>query len=140
YTTLFRSTLYGLSPRTFTGVGYQFSVDDYVHPGSNDERNSTSQIGYFAFNQRFSSKFSSSMHGGMQLREFSGGTQDTSPFASASLNYNFARQGTASMGFRYSLFSTEVSGFRSTETAQLYGQARYRFTQKFSASTQGLRF
>jgi hypothetical protein len=131
-------TLYGLSPRTFAGVGYQFSVDDYVQPGSNDERNSTSHIGYFAVNQIFSPKLSSSLHGGVQLREFNGGTNDISPFATASLNYNFARQGTASLGFQYQLFSTEVSGFRSTETAQLYGQARYRFTQKFSASAHGV--
>ena len=129
---------YAVTPRTFTGVGYQHSTQTYDNPGSNDTRNSQSDIAYVSLNHAFNPQLSANSTAGIQLEEFGDGTKDTAPSVSASINYNYSRDAIASIGFRYSIAATEVGAFRSTEAATTFARLSYKFTPKFGASANGL--
>jgi hypothetical protein len=128
---------YELTPRTFAGLGYEYSVSDYSSPGSNSLRNSTSHNAYAMFSHVFNPQLSANVQAGAERREFSDGT-DMAPSISSALNYNYSRDATATLGFRYSITATEVDAFRSTDAATAFVQAGYRFTQRLNASAHGL--
>ncbi len=127
-----------LSPRTFVGVGYRYTIVDYVNPGTNDARNSTAHELYLIFSHVFNPRLSFTANAGVDLQEFGDGTKDTAPSANVAVNYRYSDRATASLGFRYGITTTEVGLFRSTDSATLYGTANYQFTPNFSASLSGL--
>jgi hypothetical protein len=130
--------LYALTPRTFLGAGYRFTSTDYVNPGSNSYRNADSHYGYLVFNHAFNPQLSVNMDAGGQLVEYAGGTQDTSPAGDIAVNYNFSKDMTMSLGFRYGLQTyTSSSAFRSTDTQTTFAQMSYRVTRKLQASASG---
>ena len=130
--------VYALSPRTYTGVGYQYLINEYDNPGSNDVRNSTAHIGYVTFSHTFNPRLSTAANVGAEFREFGDGTEDTAPSVSASLNYSFARDALATLGVYYSIALTEVGTFRSSDTTTIFARANYRLTQKLRVSVDGL--
>jgi hypothetical protein len=129
---------YGLTPRTFLGAGYSYSESDYVTPGSNDLRNSTSNFGYLTFSHAFNPRLSINFNGGVQLTSLGGGTQDTSPSGDMALNYAYSRDITMSLGFRYGITTTQVGEFRSSDTATVFGNLNYHLTPKLQAAASGL--
>lgn len=126
-----------LSPRTFVGVGYRYTIVDYVNPGTNDARNSTAHELFLIFSHVFNPRVSFTANVGANLQEFGDGTQDTSPSANLAINYRYSDRATASVGFRYGITTTEVGLFRSTDSATLFGTANYQFTPRLSASLSG---
>jgi hypothetical protein len=127
-----------LTPRTFVGAGYSYSVNDYVNPGSNDLRNSTSHYGYLSFSHAFNPQLSINVDAGADLRDYPDGTQDTAPAGEMALNYNYSRDMTVSLGFRYGIQTyTSSSSFRSTDTQTAYTQVNYRVTPKLQATASG---
>jgi hypothetical protein len=127
-----------LTPRTFVGAGYRYSIVDYVNPGTNDARNSTAHELFLIFSHTFNPRFSFNANVGASLQEFGDGTQDTAPSANVAVNYRYSDRTTASLGFRYGITTTEVGLFRSTDSATLFGSANYQFMPNFSASLSGL--
>jgi hypothetical protein len=129
---------YSLTPRTFVGAGYRYSEDDYVTPGSNDIRNSTSNFGYLTFSHTFNPQLGINVNAGAQVTSFSGGTQDSSPFGDMALYYNYSRDTSMSLGFRYGITTTEAGVFRSSDTGTVFGRVNYQITPKLQAAVNGL--
>jgi hypothetical protein len=131
--------VYSLTPRTFVGSGYSYTVTDFVYPGSNSLRNSTSHYGYLSFSHAFNPQLSINLDAGVQLVEHPDGTQDTAPAGDMALNYNYSKDMTVSLGFRYGLQTySGDSVFRGTDTQTTYAQMSYRVTQKLQAALTGL--
>jgi hypothetical protein len=129
---------YGLTPQTFVGAGYRYSVSDYTTSGSNDFKNSTSHTLYGTFSHAFNPRLSISVDAGGQVAEFSNGNRNTSPYGNLALNYNVSQDLVASLGYRYGITLNQQDVFRSTDTGTLFGQLNYRFTPKLSATGSGL--
>ena len=125
---------YAFSQRTFAGVNYAYRATDYTQPTPGNTRDLKTHDGYVSFAHRFNPKLSVRGYGGFGLTEFGDGTQQTAPNAGASLAYNYGPEDSVSAGFSYSLSTTEVSTFRSSDTASFYAQVAHRFTWKFRAS------
>ncbi len=128
---------YRLTPRTFVGSGYSYSVNNYTTPGSNDLRNSTSQALYGSFRHTFNPRLSVNVDAGGEVDNFGDGSQNTAPYADMALNYNYSKDATASLGFRYGTTATDLGSFRSTDTGTLFGQVNYQFTLKLRAALNG---
>lgn len=125
---------YGLDRRTAAGLGYQFYHVGYDVPGTNDQRNSDSHIVYLSGVRRFNPQLSGQTNVGLELREFGDGANDLGPWVDASLTYNYGPQSAATLGFRYSITTTEVGTFRSADSADIYGQITHRVTAKILVS------
>jgi hypothetical protein len=127
------SALYALSSRTTVGINYQHRQVDYKDAGQGN-RNSVSHVGFLSMVRRFNPKLSLRMSGGMEFREFSDGTSQTAPSANAALTYNYGRDSSLSLGMSYSLSTTEVGSFRSTDSLVGFLNASHRLTARLSAS------
>jgi hypothetical protein len=70
------------------------------------------------------------MNAGYESDTFGDGSQNNSPSGSFSLNYNYSRDAVASLGFRYGFSATQNGVFSGSQTATLFGNVNYKFTQK----------
>ncbi len=125
---------YSIDPRTTGGIGYQFASVNYSQPGTNDLRNSDSHIVYLSMVRRFNPQFSVQGNAGVELREFGDGSTDVGPWVNTSATYNYGPESSVTLGFRYSITTTEVGFFRSADAADIYAQLTHRITTKFSVS------
>jgi hypothetical protein len=125
---------YSIDRRTTAGVGYQFYHVDYDVPGPNDRRNSDAHIAYLSAVRRFNPQLSGQANVGVELREFGDGASDIGPWLDTSLTYNYGPQSAATLGFRYSITSTEVGTFRSADSADILVQITHRLTAKWVVS------
>src|SRR5207245_2613050 len=102
----------------------------YTGNTSTSTRNSESHTGYLSLVRRFNPQLSLQLNGGMGITEFSDGTQSTAPWAVLQTTYNFGPASSAAAGFSYSLSTTEVAAFRSSDNASLFAQINHRLTNK----------
>ena len=130
--------IYSLAPRTFAGVGYRYSVQDYTYPGTNDARNAALQNVYLTFSHVFNPRLSANVNAGYESDSFGDGSQSTSPSGSLGLNYNYSRDAVVSLGFRYGFSATQNGQFGGSQTATFFCSANYRFTQKLFVTVNGL--
>lgn len=128
------SAVYALSARSSVGLNYQYGIVDYDFPGTNSFRNSTSHVGFLSAVRRFSPKMSAQMNGGIELREFGDGTSQVGPSVNGALTYNYARDSSVSAGGGYSISTTEVGDFRSTDTVSVFGRISHALTYKLRGS------
>lgn len=125
---------YGLDRRTTVGGSYRYQELIYQQPGTNDYRNSTSHALFGTVVRRFSPQFSGRLSAGMELRESGDGASDVGPYVDSSVTYLYAPGSSATAGFRYSISSTEVGAYRSSDAASVFLQVVQRITPKFYAT------
>lgn len=123
------SAVYAIDPRTTIGGNYRYEQVDYT-AATNDVRNSHSHIAFVSVARRFNPKLTLQVFGGAELREFSGGTQETSPVANIEMTYDYGPANAATAGFRYELSTTEVGSFRNIQAEVFYVRAVHRITPK----------
>ena len=142
------SSLYAVSPRFQVGGGYRYTRTDYredlripvsffVQVISAEARSSDTHEGFLAVVGRFNPQLSGRLTVGGQFQEFGDGTQSSSPSVDSSLTYNYGPQNTITAGFRYSIRSAELSEFRSSESALLYGEIGHWITSRCRAALSG---
>ncbi len=124
------SLLYALDQRTTLGVNYGYTRIDYEHSGASNERNADSHSGYVTLIRRFTPKFSVKLDSGAEWREFGNNNQQVSPLVDGSMTYNYAPRSSATLGLRYSLETTEVSLYRTSDSLSLFGHIDHSITPK----------
>ncbi|MCG3147001.1 MAG: hypothetical protein PCFJNLEI_00437 [Verrucomicrobiae bacterium] len=133
YGTLF-STSYALTPRTFVGGSYRFSLTSFSEASATNElRDSTSHAMYATMVHRFSPLVVGQINAGIQLAGFTGQT-DLGPYVNLGGSYNFSARSTLGAGFSYNIQLTEVAAYRSSEQATTYLSLNHRLTRRIGTA------
>ena len=130
---------YTLSPSTTLGIEFHEGIVDYSNPGANDAQNSHSETVYLTLMHQFNPQLSGQINVGGSVAEYGDGTGNSSPYASGSVTYRYAVNGTATLGTSYFLYTSDQNGFRSAETLATFLQVNQSLTPKLTA-TLGLNY
>lgn len=128
---------YTLSPSTTIGLNFREGIVEYSTPGTNDARNSHSETVYLSLIHQFNPKFSGQINAGGGVTEYGDDHSSTSPYASGSLTYRYAMNGTATLGSSYFLYTSDQYGYRSAETLATFLQINHMITPKLGAILGG---
>ncbi|MBM3859298.1 MAG: hypothetical protein FJ395_06575 [Verrucomicrobia bacterium] len=124
---------YLLTPATTVGFNLRFGLVDYDDPGPNNEKNSTSITPFLFVSHLFNPQFSAQLSVGATMSETENNQESSSPYVSGSLTYRYSRNGTASIGASYFLYTHDQYGYRTAETMATYLQLSHAITQKLTA-------
>ena len=130
------SAIYSVSPSTSLGINYQYGLTAYADPGPGDVRDFESHSLYLSLSHQFNPQLSLQLAGGATEGLFSD-HHDISPYATASLSYNYAPGSTIAAGFGYTLTSSSVGEYRASDTLSLSAQVAHRITPKCQATLNG---
>jgi hypothetical protein len=137
--------LYDWDARTTIGLNYRYARTEYAQDTfvlvppfilivPAEDRSSDSHAVFGSWERRFNPQFSTRFTAGGELRQFGDGTDSTAPSASIDVSYNYGPQSSVTGGFTYQISTTELSQFRATDSALIFGQVSHRFTAKFRAT------
>ena len=127
---------YAIDTRTVVGLSFVYLQTDYEFPGSNDVRNSDSQIVSGILSRRVNPRLSMRLNGGYQVQNLGAGGQQTSPVADLSATYNYKPDSSLTMGYRYILSSSvNVGQFQRSEVNVGYLSGSHAITRKLRLST-----
>jgi len=146
-------------PETTGVLGYQYEYVNYtspeyvIYPGKSEftgafvpgylanARNSESDFVYVGADQSFSPKLNASIRLGAQYIDyFNDGMTALSPYADASLTYQYMPQSSAQVGVKHIRNATDVAGITGTslvldeESTSAYVSVTHKVTSKFTAS------
>ena len=159
-------TRWQLTPQTIGIVGYQFFQANYtgneliangwrqvdpttfaVIPQNSDSRDKRAHLFYVGAEHTFSPDLSGSLQVGIQDTDNYNSydsSSSVSPYATASLKYNYAVESTAEVGFSYSrnasdqlspmVSNNRISLTQDEESAVVYANLHHRFTPHFYTS------
>jgi hypothetical protein len=139
---------YRLAPETTGLIGYQFTQVDFTGDEAisginnlfvvkSNSRNSRSHAGYLGATQVFSPDFTGSLKAGIEYTDFY--TDDTAdsevgPYIQGSLNYNYAPESYARLGFSQRHRPTYDSTSKNADTSVLFGSITHRIVPRLFGS------
>lgn len=142
-------------PETKVVVGYIYNEMDYtgdepIGPGLvSKDKNERSHTGYVGIRDNLNPNLVASAQVGATYAQFyndpNGSSSKVSPYAAASLRYNYAEQSYAELGFTYKRNATDIPGAtlngadytKDEQSAVLYGSINHSFTPKILGSLIG---
>lgn len=152
---------YKALPETTGVAGFQYEQVDYtspefiIYPGTNpftgtpvpgtpaNSRNSHEYFGYLGADQSFTPNLNASVRVGAEYVEFvnTPGVNEVSPYADASLTWQYMPDSTAQVGVKHLHNSTDVAGFVGSttpvldeESTAVYLSVSHRVTSRFTAA------
>ncbi len=128
---------YTVNPSTTIGLYFRESLVEYSTPGLNDARNSHTETVYLSLIHQFNPKLSGQINAGGGVTEFGDDHSSTSPYASGSLTYRYAPNGTVTVGSSYFLYTSDQYGYRSADTLATFLQLNHMITPKLAATLGG---
>ncbi len=130
-------------PQTVAILGYQFGLVDYSDSGSigttgfvaSDIRNNRSHYVYVGAEQNFSTQLNASLRVGGQYIDYYNVNQNSiSPYADATLNYQYAPGSTLTLGIRHSHAQSDINTILDTESTMGYVSLTHRITSLLSGN------
>jgi hypothetical protein len=132
---------YTAGPRTFVAANYRYSTTSYLQSSTTNEvRDTDSHALYLSVTHRFQPQLVLQASAGAQMAGLGAGTSSSelvlSPYVTVYGSYNFLPESTVALGFNYFITLTEVSSYRSAETASVFLNLRHHFTRKLNAAAE----
>jgi hypothetical protein len=125
-----------LKPTTSMGANYAYGKSEYVGTSTNSVRDSQSHSLYASMSHRFSPRLSLQVSAGATLAQFEDGSRSTSPYFSSALSFSYAGDGWITAGASYLFSTTEVTDFRSMDTALVFCRASHGLTERLRLTAE----
>jgi hypothetical protein len=138
-------------PTTSLIAEYRFELVNYTHegeiiapavfingvkvaPAMRLERDSTTHYLLAGFDHIFNPRFNVSLRGGAQFRDFSSGSEESSPYFEGTLKYVLGKQTSVAWTSSYGLEESDVAQSQGRQTFRTGVTAKYDFTPRISGS------
>jgi hypothetical protein len=138
-------------PTTSLIAEYRFELVNYTHegeviapavfingvkvaPATRLERDSTTQYLLAGFDHIFNPRFSVTFRGGAQFRDFSQGSNESSPYFEGTLKYVLGKQTSVAWTNSYGLEASDAAQSQSRQTFRTGVTAKHDFTPRISGN------